>query len=308
MSRTFSLIVLCPNGRRETIKITPNNSILQVLEEACSKQHLKPEDFDICHYNKSLDLSLPIRFANLPNNALLELRPAKNIRKESLVTVGLQLESGERFMEDFPPSSSISDVIEKCLCSRTDTDNLQEKGEAVCIYMRQTLSGDALKTTSLRSLGLTEGKAIIRLLYRKPEELEHQAHISTPLTKSSNIESVFISEEQNITNEQVRKQPRLSNTEIRYSDVCNDVENNLNSVSSEQNYYASKEDPIDLDHNVRKEMDVENVHEKMAPAVEEKDSSGDLNSESELSSQNMEVDDVTVCEDEYSSVSVDDIK
>lgn len=62
-----------------------------------------------------MDLSLPVRFANLANNAQLELQPAKTARKDCLVTVGLQLESGERIMKDFVPSTSVWDVVDECL-------------------------------------------------------------------------------------------------------------------------------------------------------------------------------------------------
>lgn len=184
MSRTVCIIVLCPNGKRESIKVTPNTSILQVLEEACKKQQLNSEEYEVRHYNKPVDLSLPIRFANLPNNALLELSPAKTSRTESSVTVALQLESGERIIKDFLPSSSLEYVVQLCL-SLSSTPSVQDSGEPVCIYMRQKLTGDDLRSTTLKHLGLTKGQAIIRLLYREKEDLEDQAHVSAPLKKRS---------------------------------------------------------------------------------------------------------------------------
>ena len=39
--------VLCPGGRRQVVMVTPNTSILQVLEEACNKQKLDPKSFDL---------------------------------------------------------------------------------------------------------------------------------------------------------------------------------------------------------------------------------------------------------------------
>lgn len=183
MSGSVSFIVLCPNGRRETVRVTPNSSVLQILEEACKKRKINPEDFELCHYNRRLDLSLPVRFSSLPNNAQLELKPATKSRTECMVTVALQLESGERITKDFTPPTTIYDVLENCL--RSESICLQEIGEPVCIYMRQKIVGDAIKSTTLRSLGLTSGQAIIRLLYRKPETLEDQAHVTSPLTATS---------------------------------------------------------------------------------------------------------------------------
>ncbi|KAG8195531.1 hypothetical protein JTE90_019519 [Oedothorax gibbosus] len=212
MSRTFSVVVLCPNGRREVVKVTPNDSILQVLEEACKKQKISAEDYNIRHYNKTLDLSLPIRFANLPNNAQLELRPAEKSRQDSMVTIGLQLESGERLMGDFPPTATIENILEKSL--KTEITTVHESGEPVCIYMRQKITGDAIKSTTLRSLGLIKGTAIIRLLYRKPEELEDQAHISSPLTATaskqlSTPQSIEPQPSVSPTPAPMKKQPRI---------------------------------------------------------------------------------------------------
>ncbi|XP_054718694.1 tether containing UBX domain for GLUT4-like isoform X2 [Uloborus diversus] len=183
MSQSFNFVVLCPNGRRQPVKVSPNSCILQILEEACVKQKINPDDFDICHYNKPLDLSLPVRFASLPNNGQLELRAAKKIRTESLVTIGLQLETGERIMKDFAPSSTVWQVLEQCSEQRSDVLSLKNFGQPVCVYMRQKLTGEDLKSTTLRSLGLTRGTAILRLMHRKADELEGQAHVSAPLSK-----------------------------------------------------------------------------------------------------------------------------
>lgn len=45
----------------------------------------------------------------------------------------------------------------------------------------QICGREALERTTLKSLGLNSGKAIIRLMYRDPEQLKTQAHVSSPL-------------------------------------------------------------------------------------------------------------------------------
>lgn len=45
----------------------------------------------------------------------------------------------------------------------------------------QICGREALERTTLKSLGLNSGKAIIRLIYRDPEQLRTQAHVSSPL-------------------------------------------------------------------------------------------------------------------------------
>lgn len=186
-----TVMILGLNGRRYSLKVTPNTSILQVLEEACLKQGVSPGDYDLKHGNKILDLSLSLRFANLPNNAMLELQPADKIRKEANVTVGVQLESGERLMGDFSPSCSVWDVVYQCLSQRENPER-GDNGSRVpfCVYMHQMMSEEEMREKTLRSLGLTRGNAVFRLLYREAEQLQQQAHVSSPLTKST-TESAF---------------------------------------------------------------------------------------------------------------------
>jgi len=47
-----------------------------------------------------------------------------------------------------------------------------------------------LEKTTLKSLGLNSGKAILRLIYRDPEQLRTQAHVSTPLLPKPAITAV----------------------------------------------------------------------------------------------------------------------
>lgn len=50
-----------------------------------------------------------------------------------------------------------------------------------CFFPVQICGREALERTTLKSLGLNSGKAIIRLIYRDPEQLRTQAHVSSPL-------------------------------------------------------------------------------------------------------------------------------
>ncbi|XP_071037479.1 tether containing UBX domain for GLUT4 isoform X2 [Parasteatoda tepidariorum] len=83
-------------------------------------------------------------------------------------------------MGDFKPASTLFDILKQFL--GPDAVTLKEKSEPVCVYMRQQISGEAIKSTTLRSLGLTKGTAIIRLMFRELEQLDSQAHVSSPLT------------------------------------------------------------------------------------------------------------------------------
>ncbi|PNF41431.1 hypothetical protein B7P43_G13793 [Cryptotermes secundus] len=106
---------------------------------------------------------------------------AQKMREETAVVVGLQLESGDRLLGDFLPTESLWNVIKKLCPSEADLDS-----HPVIIYMRREVSGvKALEGTTLRSLGLTGGRAMLRFVHRTPEELHHQANVSGPLPKKS---------------------------------------------------------------------------------------------------------------------------
>uniref|UniRef100_T1J1W1 TUG ubiquitin-like domain-containing protein n=1 Tax=Strigamia maritima TaxID=126957 RepID=T1J1W1_STRMM len=129
-----TVVVLCPNGRRQQIKVTNNSTNLQILEDVCIKQGLKSEEFDLKHYNKILDPSSTVQFSNLPNNAQLELVDITKPRKEEDVKIALQLEDGQRFIHTFASSLTLWDVLDWFRSNENwqDTDQMP-----VCVYMRR---------------------------------------------------------------------------------------------------------------------------------------------------------------------------
>ena len=56
-------------------------------------------------------MTLSVRFANLPNNAKLELVKSEESRAESEVLIALQLESGERLQHSFSPGITLYDIL-----------------------------------------------------------------------------------------------------------------------------------------------------------------------------------------------------
>jgi len=115
------------------------------------------------------------RFAGLPNNAQLEMVACKKARSASNVTIGIQPENGERMLREFPPDTTLA----RALMEMYPDSDLER---AVLIYMHREICGrEALEKTTLKSLGLNSGKAILRLIYRDHEQLKTQAHVSTPL-------------------------------------------------------------------------------------------------------------------------------
>ncbi|NXN63280.1 ASPC1 protein, partial [Himantopus himantopus] len=115
-----------------------------------------------------LDLSLQWRFARLPNNAKLEMVPVSNrVEIGNTVRIALQLDDGSRLQDTFLCHQTLWELLSHFAKIR---EFMEQHGEfsPVCIYMRDEISGkDALEKTTLKSLGLTGGSAIIRVVMKK---------------------------------------------------------------------------------------------------------------------------------------------
>ena len=172
--------VLCPNGHRVYVKITPNTKLVNILEVACVKQGFQPTaDYELVHVQtrKVVDLTLTVRFAGLPNNAKLELVKAAKSREIHKVAIGLQLPTGERMKAEFDQHESIWSVMEYFEKENSDsfvryeavvqgTANIQP----VCVYLREEIIGEfAMRETTLKDLGLMSGSGILRLLHKSVE-------------------------------------------------------------------------------------------------------------------------------------------
>ncbi|KGL90269.1 Tether containing UBX domain for GLUT4, partial [Charadrius vociferus] len=115
-----------------------------------------------------LDLSLQWRFARLPNNAKLEMVPVSNrVGIGNTVRIALQLDDGSRLQDTFLCHQTLWELLSHFAKIR---EFMEQHGEfsPICIYMRDEVAGkDALKKTTLKSLGLTGGSAIIRVVMKK---------------------------------------------------------------------------------------------------------------------------------------------
>lgn len=160
--------------------------LFQILEEVCRKQGFKSEEYDLKHHNKILDTTISFRFSGLPNNAQLELVTAIRARIDSEITLAVNLENGNRVVGNFLPDEIIWNVL-----SLTCPNEVDINKNPVVIYMRQEIYGDKLQTTTLRSLGLTGGRAMIRLLHKSPDELKQQAHVSAPIPVKATEEKPY---------------------------------------------------------------------------------------------------------------------
>lgn len=162
----------------------------------CNKQGLNSQEYDIKHFNKILDTTSTILFSGLPNNAQLELSPITKSRAETDVTIALNLESGSRLIGTFKPQDTLWDVITNLCPNEANLDQ-----HPVVIYTRNEIYGESLITTSLRSLGIMGGRAMLRLIHRAPEDLRVQPNVSAPLPSKPVEEKPYIRKLQKIETE-----------------------------------------------------------------------------------------------------------
>lgn len=128
-----------------------------------------------------MDLNQHFRFSGLPNNCTLEMCETDKIRSEEDVMICLQLEDGTRLNGNFKPSKNLRDIINE-MCPGKSQDN------PVVIYMRSEIFGNELEKTSLKSLGVSGGRALLRLINSDPESLKVQANVSAPLPQKPRVE------------------------------------------------------------------------------------------------------------------------
>uniref|UniRef100_A0A1A7XH85 Alveolar soft part sarcoma chromosome region, candidate 1 n=2 Tax=Iconisemion striatum TaxID=60296 RepID=A0A1A7XH85_9TELE len=179
-----AVTVLTPNGRRQAIKVSPNTPLLQVLEDVCQKHGFDPHDHGLKFQRTVLDLTLPWRFANLPNNAKLEMvmSTRKQVVAANQVRVALQMEDGSRLQGSFSSGQSLWQLVTHF--PQISESELSDPGATpVCVYMRDEVSGpEALKKTTLKSLGLTGGSAILRFLLKKDKTPGEDETTAEPVT------------------------------------------------------------------------------------------------------------------------------
>ncbi|KFO88447.1 Tether containing UBX domain for GLUT4, partial [Buceros rhinoceros silvestris] len=142
-----------------------------------------------------LDLSLQWRFARLPNNAKLEMVPVSNrAGVGNTVRIALQLDDGSRLQDNFLCQQTLWELLSHFAKIR---EFMEQHGEfsPVCIYMRDEISGKgALEKTTLKSLGLTGGSAVIRVVMKKCSSSSQEEGVSAtvrfnePTVRSGSIE------------------------------------------------------------------------------------------------------------------------
>ncbi|XP_076272793.1 tether containing UBX domain for GLUT4 [Rhynchophorus ferrugineus] len=253
-----NVVVLVPNGRRQTVKCSPNTTILQILEEVCKKQGFEPNEYDIKHHNKVLDTTTTFRFSGLPNNAQLELTQALKSRTESNIILAVNLENGTRTTETFSPNDTLHLVLNKVCPDIAGYDK-----NPVVIYTRREIYGKELENCTLRSLGLIGGRAMIRVLNRPPETLHQQANVSAPLPSKPVEEKPYIRKFQPLEEPPAKTETEPDNQKT----TCQD---NVNDNSNTEDQKNIDEDVQNKSCNVKPQKNIKNTNVDLLKLAKEK--------------------------------------
>lgn len=243
MATNKNVIVLVPNGRRQNVAVTPNTTILQVIEEVCQKHGFNVNDYDLKHFNRVLDPNAILRFTGLANNAQLEMIPCTKVRSMSNVTIGIQLESGERLMSEFTPNVTLAEILQNL--------NLDKDLEQIIlIYMHQEIFGvEALNNTTLKSLGINNGKAVFRLMRKNPQSM----HTNIPSQESNeNMIKCKIAE----IDENVKKNKRIAESEQSLDVSKRSVSTNISKMETrkvEESEICSRNKEIKMNNRIEEE-------------------------------------------------------
>ena len=208
MSSQFTFTVRFSTGHTVTVRVSPNDPVSRIVEEACAKRKGKydPMGFTVKKQGPAgrllpLDMSLTVRHANLPNRyavapavhillsrrlfyvtdlsrATLELEEAEAAATNAVVMLCLQSESGKRWQEELSAETTLWEAVERSGFEKEASDKPESDDAAVpvIVYMtREVVGEDSLKETTLRRLGLVGGRALVRLSYRNPDVFKDQA-------------------------------------------------------------------------------------------------------------------------------------
>lgn len=231
-----SVTVLCPNARRQQVKVEPNLKILQIIEEVCKKQGLNSDDYEIIFQKRRLDVTLTFRLSGIPMNAQLELKKLDVPRRVSDVIIVLQLEDGSRLpQQTFKPSTNLFDLVN---AFKTVPDSLLLALEAsisdlnsyhaICSYLNEEIMGEfQLKNTTLKDLGLTGGRAIVRFNYRVVDEEKFtkiSEEFKVKLNKKLELEEKFKQKQQEVVVEPEIQQVKIIEPEKPKQEAAASIE------------------------------------------------------------------------------------
>ncbi|KAJ3105951.1 Tether containing UBX domain for GLUT4 [Phlyctochytrium planicorne] len=201
--------------KKVSLKTTPAMSLKSLVDEACTKLKLPvPDSFGLKYQRNMLDLSLSVRFANLPAGAKLFLVKGRAVSPGAIpgarvpeVDIALQVEDIGRYVGKFKVSATLWEILK--FFENRETVNLTKKTIAqpkngplgigktqsdlylipvIVLMNKEFATIEALKSSTLRDAGLLTGNAVLRVLFRASEKtLDEMLPVITQEVKIEDI-------------------------------------------------------------------------------------------------------------------------
>eukprot|EP00116_Pleurobrachia_bachei_P004723 sb/3464985/ len=201
-----SVWVLCPNGRRVSVPVTPGTPLNNIKQQACEKQGFAPNQYGLRKEDqkKNLDLSVPFRLSGLTNKAKLEL--VEEVQVATKVNIALQLDTGERCQGQVSSSLSLTQTITSIAGDNISASHI--------IFMQRRIDAPDFPNTTLSDLGILRGGAALRLngvtgerVVKRPK-VEEKVPVAVVKEKEKE-EMMEVEEERNVPEVQQEVQPEM---------------------------------------------------------------------------------------------------
>ena len=149
-------VVIIFNGHRKTVKIlNPNWLVQDVINDAAAQFSLNPAFCQLKHKQTIVTSSQLYRFANIPNNAQVDLLHNETTKiTVQPVKLAFSIQDGGSVVSSFLPSMSLLEILRVLVTDGKVAAEVLERNPEF-IYMRTSYGGESLTTTTLASLGMT---------------------------------------------------------------------------------------------------------------------------------------------------------
>ena len=146
------------HGQRKTIKASPSALMQSVIVEAAEKFELDPNKCSLYHKKIMIDRTQPVRFCSIPNLAQLELQFNENLKTTSSAVqaqcrIAMSVMNGTSCTGTFSADTTVIGMLQAFVGQGSLPISLMS-GSYEVIYLRTTITGDNLQSTSLGDLGL----------------------------------------------------------------------------------------------------------------------------------------------------------
>ena len=187
-----TIVIVSHQARQYKITCTPGKILNEVLTEACSRAELDPDTHGLRHGKTTLDLSLPFRLARLSNGAKLDL---VKVGTSSTVNVALSEVGCARRTVTVPATDSIWRVLETFdVLERVSLrDGTAYRDQCVVqLNNKEYADETSLRGTTLASLGIKSGSAVMRLSYRTTDQVTSERPKTTVVPEAPAVQEAVL--------------------------------------------------------------------------------------------------------------------